>query len=65
MTEDQQLAIFDAFSRFHTDIAEGSGLGMTVVKKHIDTMGGDIEINSLTQGTSILVTLPNQEFSHL
>ena len=65
MTEDQQLAIFDAFSRFHTDIAEGSGLGMTVVKKHIDTMGGDIEINSLSQGTSILVTLPNQEFSHL
>jgi len=62
--ESQQANLFDDFSRFHNDITHGSGLGMTVVKKHVETMSGEIEVNSSPQGTSILITLPNAEVSY-
>jgi len=65
IAEHELGALFDAFSRFHTDVVEGSGLGLTVVKKHVDTMGGEIEIKSSPAGTRILVALPNQEMSYL
>lgn len=62
--ESAQANLFNAFSRFHTDIAQGSGLGMTVVKKHIDSMSGDIQVKSSSEGTTFLITLPNKEVSY-
>lgn len=59
----KQAYIFDAFSRFHPDVSHGSGLGLTVVKKHIDSMGGDVEVKSSEEGTRFLITLPNREIS--
>lgn len=64
IAEKDQENLFNAFSRFHTDVAQGSGLGMTVVKKHIDSMNGEIQVKSSPQGTTFLVTLPNEEVSY-
>jgi len=61
---DDQATIYDAFSRFHPEVKSGSGLGLTVVKKHIDAMGGEISLTSSQEGTEFLITLPNTEVSY-
>lgn len=51
--------IFEMFYRA-TEKAEGSGLGLYIVKQAIDRIGGLISINSRPgQGTEIVVSLPN------
>lgn len=53
--------IFDSFSREKTvteNKISGSGLGMGIVKKYVDLMGGDISIDSSPgNGTTVSVTL--------
>lgn len=53
--------IFDPFSRENTSTVskiQGSGLGMSIVKKLVDLMGGDIAVESEQgKGTKISVTL--------
>jgi len=52
--------IFDEFSREKTytdNKIEGSGLGMPIVKKYVDLMGGTIEIDSeLGKGSTFTIT---------
>lgn len=51
--------IFEMFYRA-THRAEGTGLGLYIVKQTLDKLGGTIDIKSeLHQGTEILITLPN------
>ena len=54
--------IFDSFSREASSTVsgiEGTGLGMSIVKKLVDLMDGTIEIHSeLEKGTRVIVTLP-------
>ncbi len=51
--------IFDMFFRA-TDIKEGSGLGLYIVKEAVDKIGGKIEIESeLGKGTIFNIVLPN------
>lgn len=50
--------VFEPFQRF-TNKAEGKGLGMYLVKSHVDALGGDISVESkINEGTTIKVTLP-------
>ena len=49
--------IFDPFCRFSSESA-GSGLGLAIVKKHIDTLEGDISLESSTDGTMFTVLIP-------
>lgn len=56
--EKDQHKIFDTFSRFHAGVAHGSGIGTTIVKKHIDALGGTITLNSDCQQTTFTITLP-------
>ena len=62
MSEDFQKHIFDEFARERTSTVsqiQGTGLGMTIVKKLTDIMGGSIDIDSeKNKGTKITVTLP-------
>lgn len=51
--------LFDLFSRFHTG-AEGSGLGLAIVKKHVDALGGRIDVDRLAEGTAFRVLLPQK-----
>lgn len=62
MTEEQVRRIFDTFEQADASTARrfgGSGLGMTIVRRLVDLMQGEIEIQSQpTRGTRILITLP-------
>lgn len=51
--------IFDIYKRFHMGIAEGRGLGLYMVKTHVESMGGTIEVRSeINIGTEFSITLP-------
>ena len=62
MSQEYQKKIFDAFSRERNTTeggVEGSGIGMAIVKKLIDAMGGSISLKSeLGQGSTFTVILP-------
>jgi signal transduction histidine kinase len=51
--------VFAPFVRLREDVAEGSGLGLTLVRSLVELYGGDIHIKS-TQGntTTVYVTIP-------
>ena len=62
MSEQFLKKIFDPFERVSSSTIskiEGTGLGMSIVKKLIDAMGGTIEIESqLQKGTAVTVRVP-------
>lgn len=61
MSREYVERIFDEFTRERTSTesrVEGSGLGMAIVKKLVDLLGGDIKVeSSLEHGTKFTVTL--------
>lgn len=59
--ESDQPYIFDRFFRAHNaGNAQGTGLGLNIVKKYIDLMQGDISFESITgKGTTFFIFLPN------
>ncbi|MDO4488847.1 MAG: ATP-binding protein [Eubacteriales bacterium] len=54
--------LFEPFTQEHTDARstyQGTGLGMAIVKKLVDRMGGTIEVQSTPDvGSTFMVTLP-------
>ncbi len=60
--EDKLNTIFESFtqtSRYITRQFGGTGLGLTIVKKLIDQLGGNIEVESeLNKGSLFAITLP-------
>ena len=62
MSEEYQKHIFEPFSREHNSTisrVEGSGLGMGIVKKLVDLMGGTVSVSSsLGKGSCFTVTIP-------
>ena len=57
--------IFDMFYRA-TDKLSGSGLGLYIVKEHIEKLGGEISVSSsLGKGTTFTIVLPNFLHSNL
>ena len=61
MSRDYLTKIFDAFTRERNTTKSkitGSGLGMSIVKKYVDLLGGTIEVESeLGKGSTFTVTL--------
>lgn len=55
-----QERLFDRFQRFHPQIAQGSGLGLSIVKSNLDRLNATIEFNSSDNGTLFKIRLPNQ-----
>ena len=62
MSEEFQNHLFEEFARENSSTVshiQGTGLGMPIVKKLVDLMGGSIEVESkLGEGTTITVTVP-------
>ena len=62
MSEEFQQHIFEEFAREKSSTVshiQGTGLGMSIVKKLVDLMDGTIDIQSkLGEGTSIKITIP-------
>ncbi|MCI8802641.1 MAG: response regulator [Oscillibacter sp.] len=60
--EDFKQHIFEPFTQEHQDARtdyNGAGLGMSIVKKLVDQMGGTVEISSRAgQGSVVRITLP-------
>ena len=52
--------IFSPFVRLREDIAEGSGLGLTLVRSLVELNDGEVLIrSSLNKGTTVYVTVPS------
>ena len=62
MTEEFLGRIFDPFERVNNTTVskiEGTGLGMSIVKRIIDVMGGGIRIDSAPgKGTAVIIRIP-------
>lgn len=58
--EADQKHLFERFFRAHNVInLQGTGLGLNIVKRYLDLMGGDISFKSIeNKGTTFIVTLP-------
>ena len=65
MTEAQSERIFDEFEQADGSMTRrfgGTGLGMAIVRRLVESMGGGIAIDSAPgQGTTVRVTLPLPE----
>ena len=64
MSQEYLSKIFDAFTREQNTTKSkisGSGLGMSIVKKYVDLLGGTIEVESeLGKGSTFTVTLKHK-----
>jgi PAS domain S-box-containing protein len=50
--------IFGLYKRFHTDNAEGKGMGLYMVKVQVEKLGGEISVKStVNQGTEFTIVL--------
>ena len=62
MSKEYQARIFDAFSRERNTTeggVEGSGIGMAIVKKLVDSMNGTIAVDSeIGKGSTFTVSIP-------
>ena len=55
--EKLQSDVFCMFKRFHPEVCDGSGLGLSLVKKHVEFFDGDISFKSSNQGSTFKVTI--------
>lgn len=56
--ERHEVELFKPYKRFHADV-EGKGLGLFLVKSHIDVLGGEISVSSKPgAGTTFTIMLP-------
>lgn len=56
--DELQDQAFEMFSRLHPTACGGAGLGLSIVKKHVDHLGGEIQLESSKTGSSFQVTVP-------
>ena len=56
--KEQQKNLFAMFKRFHTNVSFGSGLGLYMMKKSADILGGWITFEELDKGTAFTFTVP-------
>lgn len=56
--EQHQKKLFEMFMRFHARVSYGSGLGLYMVKKSTDLIGGSIQFTPLSKGSCFRLSLP-------
>jgi len=61
LSQREQEGLFEPFARRHTGIAQGHGLGLSIVKRIITKLSGQVGVSSVPgQGTTFYFTLPAQ-----
>ena len=59
LTADQQSRLFTEFTRLHFTRATGHGLGLSIVKRIADKLGGEVGVESeVGRGSLFYFTLP-------
>ena len=63
--EDDQQHLFTSFFRAGNALnIQGTGLGLHIVKRYTDLLGGSLDLNSvLNQGTTITISIPSNNMS--
>ncbi len=56
--EDSHQHVFKRFRRFGRHDVEGSGVGLALVKQHVERLDGNIRFSSSPQGTTFVVDIP-------
>jgi len=57
--EEHTKSIFDIFYRVSDNHVEGTGIGLSIVKKALSVMGGDIWLKSIPgQGSTFYFSIP-------
>ncbi|MEJ8755918.1 ATP-binding protein [Pontibacter sp. H259] len=63
LARDKKQTIFDRYTRVSTDV-EGTGMGLFIVKRMVEDMGGHIEVESkLGEGTTFNLYFQFQQSS--
>ncbi|WP_156386867.1 MULTISPECIES: PAS domain-containing sensor histidine kinase [unclassified Rhizobium] len=57
--EDDEKQLFQMFRRFHPQHAYGSGLGLYILKKSAEHLGGTVSFHRREKGSRFTVTLPD------
>ena len=57
--KESQSKIFQLFFRAHPKKADGTGLGLSMVKNHVEKLGGSIEFESNEEGSSFKMIFPS------
>lgn len=58
LSEEQQKKIFTPFTRLHKELAEGHGLGLSIVRQVAEKLGGEVGMESAVgQGSTFSFTL--------
>ena len=48
--------VFGLYKRFHSDLAEGKGMGLYMVKTQVESVGGNISVSSeVNKGTEFKI----------
>ncbi|MBN1487040.1 MAG: PAS domain-containing protein [Anaerolineae bacterium] len=59
---EEQAQLFNSFARLETTRAKGHGLGLSIVKRIIEKLGGEVGIESIIgEGSTFFFTLPTKE----
>jgi signal transduction histidine kinase len=59
LTEEEQKNLFTEFTRLHQVRAEGYGLGLSIVRRIVEKLGGDVGVESkVGEGSTFYFTLP-------
>ncbi len=67
LTPEEQRRLFTPFERLHQARAEGHGLGLSIVQRIVQKLGGCVGIESTGQpgdGSLFYFTLPSRHFDH-
>ena len=59
ITDAMKEKVFKVFERFHPDVAEGSGLGLNIVQKHVEALSGEINFSGSNEGTEFRLVIPS------